>query len=333
MQVIERLDSSTLLRQISSDELHLGVNVLLNNLGFQTGESVLVVTDPQMKSIEAAVWFEAAKQLTKNVTLLVIEGMTTSGEEPPTEVIEAAGKADISFFQTSFSLTHTQAGKAIVKNMHRGFSLPTVNLELMARTINMDYVSVKKLGDELTKCVEEAQEIHITSAAGTNLKGKVRQKKVYNDGGILKAGEIGNLPAGEVFFAPIERSVNGNLVIDASIADDNLDEPIHITIENGLAVHFSGGAAATRLWEKLTEFGKGGCTVAEIGIGTNPQTDARGELIEAEKAYGTVHMAFGNSSAIGGENDVPIHIDGVMLSPKVRLDGKLILEDREFNLV
>ena len=43
------------------------------------------------------------------------------------------------------------------------------------------------------------------------------------------------------------------------------------------------------------------------------KTELNKKVDEAEKAYGTIHVAFGNSSAIGGENDVPIHLDGVVL--------------------
>lgn len=332
MQVTQHIDSNKSVRKISEDELQIGVNILLKNLSFQPNEKILIVTDQKMLQKEAAIWFESAKHLTKNVELMVLTGMTHSGEEPPQEVIQAASKANISFFHTFYSLTHTQAGKAIVKNHHRGFSLPSVDYELMMRTLTLDYTSVKELGEKVKRHLEKADSIHITSAEGTDLIAKIRQEKIYNDGGILTNGEIGNLPAGEVFFAPILGSMNGKLVIDGSIADDDLDQPIKVTIENGVAVHFSGGVASTHLWEKLTEFGKGGCTVAEIGIGTNPQTDARGNLTEAEKAYGTVHLAFGNSSAIGGENNVPIHLDGVLLYPRVKLDGKVLLEDRVFKI-
>jgi leucyl aminopeptidase (aminopeptidase T) len=333
VKVIEKLTSQDTVRTLTPDELKLGTDILHKNLGFKKNESVLIVTDGPMKNEEAAIWFESAKTITSKVDLIVLEGMTHSGEEPPEEVVTAAAKADISFFHTSYSLTHTQAGKAVTKNKHRGFSLPTVDYVLMMRTLTLDYTSVKQLGEKVKKLVEASAIIHITSEAGTDLKAEIRKEKIYNDGGILTNGEIGNLPAGEVFFAPILGSANGNLVIDGSIADDDLDEPIKVTIENGLAVHFSGGLSATHLWEKLTEFGKKGCTVAEIGIGTNPQTHPTGELIEAEKAYGTIHVAFGNSSAIGGENDVPIHLDGVLLYPRVRLDEKVLLEDREFQLV
>ncbi len=332
MQIIERQNSDSSIRTLSENELQLGVNILLKNLGFQPGESILIVTDTPMKNQEAAIWFESAKQLTKNLQMIVLEGMTHSGEEPPTEIIDAASKADISIFHTSYSLTHTQAGKAVTKNNHRGFSIPTVNYELMMRTMTLDYTSIKELGEKVKAQLEQAKTIHITSEAGTDIQGKIRQEKVFNDGGILAAGEIGNLPSGEVFFAPLAQSMNGTIVIDGSIADDHLDQPIMVTVENGIGVQFSGGKAAETLHKKLLEQGPAGCVVAEVGIGTNPQTNPKGELIEAEKAYGTVHLAFGNSSAMGGENNVPIHLDGVLLFPKVVIDEKLLLEKRQFFL-
>lgn len=331
MKLIAQLDSTNVLRKISKKELGIGTQILLKNLKFKPTDKILILADEKMRDREAAIWFESAKHLTKNVEMIVLGGMTHSGEEPPAEVVAAVANADISLFQTSFSLTHTRAGKAVMAHNHRGFSLPSVNYELLIRTCGRDYSSIKELGEKLKNRLKKAKVIKIISANGTNIIGTVRQDGIYNDGGILTHGEIGNLPAGEVFFAPLLGSVNGTVVIDGSMADDVLDEPIHITIENGVAVRFGGGKAAKNLEEKLRAH-EGGCVVAEIGIGTNPDTNPRGELTEAEKAYGTVHIAFGNSSAIGGENNVPIHLDGVILFPEVALDGKVILKNRKFQL-
>lgn len=172
--------------------------------------------------------------------------------------------------------------------------------------------------------------MQISSAQGTNLTAAIRQKGIEAETGFLRAGEIGNLPSGEVFFAPILGSTNGTLVIDGSIADDVLDKPISIEIIDGIATKFSGGEAAYRLEKKLTHFGKKGLTVAEIGIGTNKNAKITNNLLEAEKAFGTVHVAFGNSSAIGGENNVPIHIDGLVSEPTVWVNDEVILENKIF---
>jgi leucyl aminopeptidase (aminopeptidase T) len=333
MKIIQDLDQTTTLRTLTAEELALGVQVLRTNLGYQPGESVLIVTDDLMSDREAAVWFEAAKTIDgARVRMLVLRDMHHSGEEPPEKVVAACADSDITFLHTSFSLTHTQAGKMISAHGHRGASLPTVDHEMMMRTLTIDYAPIQKLGTQLQTLLNQATTLHITSANGTRLELGVRQGHIFNDGGIVTNGEVNNLPAGEVFFAPLVGSTQGTLVIDGAVADDKLDRPIAMTIENGVAVSFEGGFAARDLEKKLRAFGHKGLTVAELGIGTNPATHPTGSLIEAEKAYGTIHMAFGNSSAMGGENNVPIHIDGVVVQPKVIADEKIILENGTFTL-
>jgi leucyl aminopeptidase (aminopeptidase T) len=52
-----------------------------------------------------------------------------------------------------------------------------------------------------------------------------------------------------------------------------------------------------------------------------------GNILEDEKVIGTVHLAFGMSASIGGENFASVHIDGMMLTPTVELDGQLFMRD------
>lgn len=332
MKVARQFNQSQSLRSLTKDEAALGRKIFEVNLSYNPTDTVLLVTDEHMLHHEAAIWFETARTLGLPVSVYVLAEMTHSGEEPPSEVIAAAEQANINFFQTTHSLTHTQAGKKAILNNGRGISLPGATHDLLLKTLSIDYTPIKTLGDQLAKKLYEHQTMKITSSTGTDLTTQIRTQKIYNDCGLFSLGELGNLPAGEVFFAPLPHSTSGTLVVDGSIADDILDKPITISIEKGVATTISGGVAAQNLWDKLTRYGKSGLIVAEVGIGTNPAAQISNNLLEAEKAYGTVHVAFGNSSAIGGENDVAIHIDGLISEPTVYLDGEKILEQKTFYL-
>lgn len=67
-------------------------------------------------------------------------------------------------------------------------------------------------------------------------------------------------------------------------------------------------------------------SIAEFGIGTNEKAKISGIVLEDEKVLGTVHIAVGNNKSMGGEIDVPIHLDGVIRKPDVYLDGELIMK-------
>ncbi len=85
----------------------------------------------------------------------------------------------------------------------------------------------------------------------------------------------------------------------------------------------------TKLMELLTAHGPDGTNVAELGIGTNEQAILTGNILEDEKILGTCHVAFGASAAIGGEVQVPVHLDCVALNPEVSIGGEVVLRDGE----
>ena len=64
-----------------------------------------------------------------------------------------------------------------------------------------------------------------------------------------RPGAFGNLPAGEVFIAPLATGADGVCVIDRSIAlagEGLVDEPIRLTFERGRIVAVEGGKAPRR---------------------------------------------------------------------------------------
>ena len=89
------------------------------------------------------------------------------------------------------------------------------------------------------------------------------------------------------------------------------------------------GADGSTLLELLTAHGPDGTNVAELGIGTNEKAILTGELLEDEKLLGTVHVAFGASAGIGGEIQVPVHLDCVVMKPTLTVDGREVIRDGE----
>ena len=91
-------------------------------------------------------------------------------------------------------------------------------------------------------------------------------------------------------------------------------------MENGNAVSFSG-KRADELETMIDRAGPDARNVAELGIGINPAARLIGVILEDEKVGGTVHMALGDNSTFGGNVSVDLHLDGIITSPKVYVDG------------
>jgi leucyl aminopeptidase (aminopeptidase T) len=99
----------------------------------------------------------------------------------------------------------------------------------------------------------------------------------------------------------------------------------------GRAVEASGDAGDW-LMKTFKTGGEHGCSLAELGIGTNPGARLIGKVLEDEKALGAAHVAFGASQGIGGANAATVHIDGVTRDVRIELDDGALLSDGRLNL-
>jgi leucyl aminopeptidase (aminopeptidase T) len=166
----------------------------------------------------------------------------------------------------------------------------------------------------------------VTSEEGTDLTFSIGGRIAHGRKASIfdQPGYWGNIPCGEAFVAPVEDSVNGKLVIDASIAGIGLvDRNATFTIERGEVVDVDGGRAAREFEILLDDSSKR--QVAEFGIGTNDRAEITGITIEDEKALGTCHIAFGNNRFFGGTNQVDFHMDCVMRAPTIVIDERVIM--------
>ena len=171
--------------------------------------------------------------------------------------------------------------------------------------------------------------IRVTAPNGTDISMSIKGRKTIPSKGLFhNKGESGNLPTGEAFAAPIEGKSEGVFVADGSFAGIGvLKTPIKVKVEKGLATEITGGEEANKLINMLEKFGSKGRNIAEIGIGTNDKVKLSGILLEDEKKLGTVHIALGDNKSMGGNVNVPIHLDGVILKPTVYFDGKIIMQN------
>lgn len=313
------------LRSLTAEEKKVAKVVFKTCFKLKHGEKVLVVTDPVKLQKEAAVFFEGAKAFTNQVDLIEFEGMTENAQEPPARVTKMMKQHEVILLVTRYSLSHTRARQEANKQGARIASLPDITLEMMLRTMSIDYDKMAKLSESLATRLSQAKQLSLSSLTGTNLNLNLSGRKGIADTGKLdQPGSFGNLPAGEAFIAPLETQVEGILIIDGALADIKLDKAIKVEIKKGVAVNITGGQAATELKKAMTKAGKNARVVAEFGIGTNSKAILSPNVLESEKVLGTCHIAFGDNVGMGGVNQAPFHSDGIILKPTVIIDGKTL---------
>lgn len=296
-------------------------------LNVKPGETFLVITDTEKETIGRAI-FEAGLEAGAESLAVVMKPRTRHGEEPPKPVVEMWAHADAFVAPTKFSLTHTQARKRATAAGARGATMPGITEEMFLETMGIDYSKVKENCERLNAALRGAKVVRVMSPLGTDLTASIEGRSTLMDTGMLhNRSDFGNLPAGEVFVAPVEGTANGTIVFDGSMAGLGvLSEPMKIEVRKGYAISVSGGEA-DRLRKILEPAGKEAYNIAEIGVGCNFGARIVGNALEDEKVYGTIHVALGDNSTIGGTVKAGIHLDGLIKEPTLIVEEKEIIKN------
>ncbi len=307
--------------------MNLIENILKNSVLLKPGENVLIVFDEEKEDI-ASLFFKSCEKLGAEVYSSKIKVRKETEREPPLAIKEAMKFSDVVLAITSISLTHTKAVREARKYGARIATMPGIN-KRMFPALNLNYKKLSEECKKFAKIFEKAKIIKIKTKLGSNVILKKGKRKVQVDDGILdKPGSLHNLPAGEVGIAPLENSSYGKIVFDTCVVGvGKIKTPIEVDVRKGKIVKIFGREEAKKLKEILRKAGKNSKVLCEFSVGMNRKAKIIGNVLNDEKAYGTCHFAFGNNKSIGGKNESKVHIDGVLKSPDIWFDDKLIMKN------
>jgi leucyl aminopeptidase (aminopeptidase T) len=296
-------------------------------MGLRKGEACLVVCDISRKSLGSSVC-KAAKQITSRAHLLVVPALGPKGWQPETlsQLEREMLTQDVILLLTGVSLSHTDARRRAVKRGARLASMPGINAEMLKRAAGADYGVISKRSERLKSILADADSISVETELGTAISFSVEGMQGHMEDGLYnRESTWGNIPAGEACIGPKEGSAKGVIVVDWSMSTiGSLLQPLVIQVEGGRAVEIKGKQASAVV-ERLSPFGRAAFTLAEFAMGTNDWAQLSGVVLEDEKVFGTAHFALGNNISFGGTIDVPIHLDGVLRTPTVTVDGRRIM--------
>lgn len=349
-------------------------NIINNVCKIKKNESVLIIANPATDFIAQELYTAANQAGAK--TSLIYQNSKSSFDNAEKTVLAAIGTNP----DVCFSISENKLGKdpdatanpykndngepfthifdylLEGKKSMRAVWTPGITEDMYNRTVNINYGELAERCKKLGKIFENAINVQVTAAGGTNISVPVYGRKLMNDDGdFSKPGTGGNIPAGEVFISPLVGKCQGVIVYDGSMTfsdgDSILETPITCKVENGYVTEISGGEEAKRLLKTITEaenrsieyekngklpegqgeiYKKNARNIGELGIGLNPAASITGNMLEDEKAFRTCHFAIGENY----DNDAPslIHLDGVVRNPTITLtydDGstRTILSD------
>lgn len=178
---------------------------------------------------------------------------------------------------------------------------------------------------KLISILEKGKEIRILGR-GTDLTLKIEGRKWINADGRE------NMPDGEIYTAPLERSAQGYVLFSfPAIYQGREIEGVRLVFEEGKVVK----AEARRGEEYLRcvlDIDSGAEYIGELAFGTNDGIKIfTKDILFDEKMEGTFHIALGRAyPATGGKNFSAVHWDlicDLREESEVRLDGEVIQRD------
>jgi leucyl aminopeptidase (aminopeptidase T) len=300
---------------------------LFDYLGLSEDETLLVLTDEKLQNIGRHLQ-EAAQGKCQEVFYLEMKSRETNGQEPPIQVTEMMKGVDVVIAPLYRSITHTDARRLASRLGVRVATMPNISEETMIRCLSAKASKIIDTTELIAGKMKGVETIRVTTKKGTDVTMPVHGRKIISSTGVLKKiGESGNLPSGEVFLAPVEGETFGTVVFDGSFAGIGLlKDDITVNIAKGYATSIEGGEQAKQLEEMLNKAGLDAFAVGEFGIGTNYKAKLSGTILEDEKVFGTIHIAFGNNVTMGGNIRIASHLDGLVKKPTVYFDDEMIMD-------
>jgi len=292
-------------------------------LGLRSAETLLLVADPfGLETAEVILQYAQAGGF--RCRLAPIPLVERAGQAPAGFGRELLASAEAVLLLTWRSLSHTEARRqACRQDQVRIASLPGFRLEMLGRLFPPG--SAGEVAAETEKAaalLAGADRVRVCTEAGTDITFSLAGRRIYLDTGLYREpGRFGNLPAGEIAAAPVEGSAEGVLAVDVAFAGLGELEGLRLYLEGG-SLRAAEGPGAQEVLKLLD--GPAERVSAEFGIGTNRLARTGALTLEAEKACGTVHFAFGDSRSFGGGNAASGHWDAVLRCGWIEVDRRRV---------
>ncbi|MCC7202380.1 MAG: aminopeptidase [Nitrospirae bacterium] len=227
---------------------------------------------------------------------------------------------DVVIGMANFSTSHTRFRHLLTKiRGARYASMPMFDPGMFTGPMDVDWNTVKRRTEYVAGLITKAESVTMKCPLGTSLSIGLSGRTGFADTGIItEKGSFGNLPAGEVYAAPLEGTSEGVMVLEWSTTK-RLSPPVTLTVKEGKVVKVEGDQAFVEYLENIFRVSPTATNIAELGIGTNDKASRADNILEAEKILGTTHIALGDNTTFGGITSANFHEDYVFFNPTLIL--------------
>jgi aminopeptidase len=208
--------------------------------------------------------------------------------------------------------------------------------------VNIDYTDLQARGAQVSAALASGSELHITDAAGTDLKVKVQGRAYGVSDGIISAEDLKKgaaglnvyLPAGEVYTTPVPGTAEGKVVLKKEYFNGQEINDLTLTFAAGKLTSVTGSGPGFEKMKAAYDAageGKDLFAVVDFGINPNVKLPANSQLATWVPA-GTVTVGVGNNVWAGGDNKTPYGYFVSLPGTTVTLDGKTVVEAGQLKL-
>jgi len=211
-------------------------------------------------------------------------------------------------------------------------SMPLFDRKMLEGPMRVNWKKMKERTNDIANVIRKYGNIEIITPNGTMIRMSRKGREVHCDTGVIdKKGTFSNLPAGEVFLAPLESTAEGIMVLEWA-PTRKLRSHIILHVAGGMVRSIEGDEDYVKFLEEKIQERAENSNIAELGIGTNEMASRPDNILESEKILGTVHIALGDNSSFGGTVRTPFHQDFVFFRPTVSLfnsekNRKVLMKD------
>jgi len=325
---------------------------VVNCVKVKPGDKTVIITDLETEKLGNAIarQVETAGGFVRKFIMEEFGPRPDDGKAPlrfPSAIRDSMAHADVSFYIASVRLGELNSFRhpmtaLVEKHLLRHAHMPGFVKEMMCQGMAADYTQIRKLSRRVYEIVRKARQIRVTTPAGTDIEVGLspKLKWVICDGDI-QPGKWTNLPDGEVFTAPDD--VNGIVVVDGCMGDIATKKfggmkgaPLSYEIKHGRCIRGSVSCKNKELkkvFDRYTfETDANSNRAGEFAIGTNIGLKKLIGIMLQDEKFPSVHLALGSPlpNSTGARWNSRAHNDGLLLSPTVVADGRVIMKNGKF---
>jgi leucyl aminopeptidase (aminopeptidase T) len=245
-------------------------------------------------------------------------------------IVDIVQQSDVGFFV----LTVPTAADA----EENGLDLATYE-QMQWAAMSADYAKISEQGQKLKQLLAQSRSVRITSPAGTDVTLSVGDRPIFVSDAVITPEEsrsrqfmtrTASLPGGGVFFAPIEETVSGHVVVPKLRVFEKSFANIRCDFRNGTIADFQADEGRQYFDEIMAAHDGAKDIVSVVSIGLNPALhvieEGRANYRPAEAA-GMVWISTGANDLLGGRNVATGGFGFPITNATVTVDGKVVVKD------